>query len=195
MRENPGMTRLSLAAAWVVVAAAATTLTWQIVSAADDQVSDRSVAALEVTSTAATPPTSSRPDQDGLDPSLTPDTSTTTTTTTTTIVPTTAPTTAGTTGTTPGSTTSSTVGDSPPAGEWKVETMATPGGTLVVSYRAEEVRYESASPLPGFSVQVEKAGPPEVEVEFEGPVGKVEVRVRWRDGSLSVETEIDAPDD
>jgi hypothetical protein len=68
-----------------------------------------------------------------------------------------------------------------------VKTTSTKGGTLVVKYRPEEVVLQAASPAAGFHVEVDKAGPPEVEVEFESETSKVEIRAKWEHGELTIE--------
>lgn len=153
-----------------MVVGLATTLTWQIVSAADDQVSERPIAPLNVAA-----------------PVITDGATTTTTqpsTTTSTLEPTTSPTSSpGTTA--PTSTTSS----STPATTtvaWQTRSVQTTGGTVNLRYRPGEVTYQSATPAPGFQVEVEKAGPPEVRVEFESESTKVEVEASWEDGGLDV---------
>lgn len=64
--------------------------------------------------------------------------------------------------------------------------MPTFGGTVNLRYRPGEVIYQSASPAPGFQVDVEKPGPPEVKVEFESEADKVEVEASWQDNGLEV---------
>jgi hypothetical protein len=66
---------------------------------------------------------------------------------------------------------------------------------VVVSYRAGEVVLGSATPAPGYAADVKKAGPPEVEVEFESEEAKYKVRATWDHGELTVETESEAEDD
>ncbi len=62
---------------------------------------------------------------------------------------------------------------------------------MVVRYRPEEVVLSSASPAAGFSADINKQGPPDVDVEFESESAKYRVRARWADGGLAVETESD----
>jgi hypothetical protein len=76
------------------------------------------------------------------------------------------------------------------AAVWQHQTINSAAGKVVVSYRPEEVRLESVAPLAGFTFDVEDSGPPEVRVEFDGPL-RVEVRVRWRDGQLVTEIDED----
>jgi hypothetical protein len=76
-----------------------------------------------------------------------------------------------------------------------VDTIETPGGSVVVSYRPGEVVYNSAVPVAGFSVELKKEGPPVVEVEFESESARYEVTAQWANGRLSVETESDLDED
>jgi hypothetical protein len=57
---------------------------------------------------------------------------------------------------------------------------------LTLRYRPGEVTYQSATPAPGFQVEVEKPGPPAVKVEFESESQKVEVEASWEDDGLDV---------
>ena len=171
------MNKWAIAGAWVLVAALATGLTWQIVSAADAQVSERpplQVAAAPSTSQTSTsvPPSSS---SSSSEPSSTTSPS----------------------GTTPSSgtvaSTGSTPGSAPPATEaaWSSRTIPTGGGVVVVSYRPEEVLLSSASPAAGFAAEIKKSGPPDVDVEFESESAEYRVRARWANGDLAVEIESD----
>lgn len=163
------MNKWAIAGAWVVVAALATGLTWQIVSAADAQVSERPpVQAVGAPSTSES---------------------------TTSLPPFSTSSTAGSTsssGTTPA--TGSAPGSAPAVTEsaWSSRTIPTEGGIVVVSYRPEEVQLGSASPAAGFAAEIKKSGPPEVDVEFESESAKYRVRARWAAGDLSVEVESEA---
>ncbi len=154
---------------WVGALVVTTLLTWQIVSAADSRVGEVPVA---VAPTLASSTTSSP--------------TTTSPTTSTAVSPTTDV--SGPTTTTPSATTSSsgasTSTSSPPA--WSVRTITSPGGTVVVRYRPNEVVLQAATPASGFSVEVDDAGPPKVRVEFEGE-DDVRVEAEWNDGQLDVE--------
>lgn len=162
------MSKWSIAGAWVLVAALATTLTWQIVSAADAQVSDRPP--LQVAAPLSGSVTSS-----------------TAIVTTTTGEPVTTIPDGSSTSTAPEAATSS----EPPPTEaaWASETIPTGGGVVVVRYRTGEVILGSASPAAGFATEIKKEGPPEVDVEFESDSSEYRVRAEWSDGGLSVETE------
>jgi cytoskeletal protein RodZ len=164
---------------WLVVVGLATTLTWQIVSAADDQVSERPIAPLNVAAPALA------------DTSSTIATTTTSlaasaTTTTTLATPTTSSPKA--TVATSTTTSSSTTATSPPTTEatWQTRSVQTAGGTVILRYRPGEVTYQSATPAPGYQVEVEKPGPPEVRMEFESESRKVEVEASWQDDGLDV---------
>ena len=165
------MTKWSIAGAWILVAALATTLTWQIVSAADAQVSDRP--ALQI----AAPIVGSSPTSATLANSSTSLTAPSTTA-----------------ATAPSSTTSNSPARSttpPTEAAWASQTIQTGGGVVVVRYRDGEVVLGSASPAAGFAAEVKKAGPPEVDVEFESESAEYRVRAEWSGGELSVETESD----
>lgn len=172
------MSKWSIAGAWVLVAALATTLTWQIVSAADAQVSDRPplqvAAPLVGSSTSTTNPGSS--------------TSTSTPSTTVTI--------GSETSTSSGGGSSTTTISSPPttAGAWASQTIPTGGGVVVVRYRDGEVVLGSASPAAGFAAEIKKDGPSEVDVEFDSESAKYRVRAGWSNGDLSLEIESDLDD-
>lgn len=177
------MRRWTLLGAWLVVLVLATTLTWQIVSAADSQVSDRppplNVAAPLITRLDSTTlPSPTTPQQ--TDPSMTTGSSSTTSTTT----PSTSSSQAPTVTPTPTTTVS----------PWKTETVQTSAGTVVLSYRPGEVVYKTATPAPGFQVEVERAGPPTVKVEFESESSKVEVYAEWHDGEIDVEVSSESED-
>lgn len=168
------MRKPALIGGWVVVVALATTTTWQVVGAVDDQVSARPVSPLNVSAplAAAAPSTTVEP---GLSPSslISPSTS----------LPVISP-----------STTTGPAAPAPPTtnstlspGEWQTRSTATSGGTVVVRYRPGEVVIETATPAAGFRAEIEKPGPPSVEVEFESDQLRVEIRLGWEDGDLDVE--------
>lgn len=164
------MSKWSIAGAWVLVAALATTLTWQIVSAADAQVSDRPP--LQVAAPLAAPTTSST----ALATSTTNEPGTTVTS-----IP---------DGSSTSTSTDSLTGSTPPATEapWASETIPTEGGVVVVRYRTGEVILSSASPAAGFAAEIKSEGPPEVEVEFDSDSAEYRVKVEWSGGGLSIET-------
>ena len=181
------MRRVSLIGAWSLVLILTTTLTWQIVSEADERVSDRPVSPLNVDApvlaggaptTTTTGPASPTTAVDISATSSIAPPSTDATTATTSIVTTAPPTTT----------------TRQPA-SWTVKAITTPGGTVVVRYRPEEVVLQTATPAPGFQAEVEKPGPPDVEVEFETETVKVELRAEWEEGDLKVEISESNEDD
>jgi len=98
------------------------------------------------------------------------------------------------TSTTPVSTTTTAATTAPPttsAAAWQQQTINSAAGKVIVSYRPGEARLESVAPLAGYTFDVKAAGPPEVRVEFAGPL-RVEIRVRWRDGQLVTEIDEDS---
>lgn len=161
------MRRVTLMAAWLGATGLATAFAWGVVGAADDQVSERPIVPLQAVTGEPEPAT---------EPTSSADTTTSSSVTT-----------MG--DTTPDSTTTTTPTETAIAEDWQVATIPTLGGTVVVSYRSGEVVLGAATPSPGFTVEVDKEGPPEVEVEFEGATLRVEVRVRWQDGQLEVEVD------
>lgn len=153
------MNRFGLIAIWVAATALTTVLAWQIVAAAGEQVSPGPLTPLAAPTT-----TSVSTDLSSTSSASSPSTT----------QPGSAPTTVTTTPTA-GSTSSSA------AANWQVRTIPTAGGTVVVSYRPGEVVHDGSTPAPGFTVEVDKQGPPDVRVEFESETTKVEVRVEWTD--------------
>jgi cytoskeletal protein RodZ len=176
------MRRFGIFGIWLVVVVFATTVTWQIVSAADDQVNDRPVAPLNVAAPVLTDTTTST-----TLPSSVTTTAGQTTPTSSQNTGTSSPTTSATAATTP--TTSA-----PSNAQWQSRSVQTGGGTVIIRYRPGEVQYQSATPSPGFQVEVDDAGPPDVKVEFESETQKFEVEARWKDGSLDVKTSTSSED-
>ena len=164
------MRRLTLTGVWLFALLLTITVTWQIVSAADDQVSERPIAPMNVAAPVIT--------------------DLQTTTTSTTPPPSTTTSAQGAAATTPSldTTTDSTSSSTPTTAEaaWQPRSVQTVGGTVLLRYRPGEVAYQSATPAPGYQVEVEKQGPPEVKVEFESQSHKVEIEAAWDGGDLKV---------
>lgn len=59
----------------------------------------------------------------------------------------------------------------------------------MISHRPGEVRLESATPVPGFTMEIDKRGPDEVRVEFDGEEDDYDIRVRWDGEALDVEVD------
>ncbi|MEX1125031.1 MAG: hypothetical protein WEE53_05145 [Acidimicrobiia bacterium] len=157
------MNRFGLVSIWVAVTALTSLLAWQIVAAAGEQVSPGPLTpiAAPVTSTTGV--------------------STTLPTTTSSPVASTSTTQPGTAATTSATTPSSASTSTSVAVGWQVKTIPTAGGTIVVSYRPGEVILDGATPAAGFTVDVDKQGPPDVKVKFESESTHVEIRVEWGD--------------
>lgn len=161
-----------MVAGWLAATAATTAVAYVAVGAAGARVNDRplSVVVAETTTTLSDTTTSTAGPTSTSPTTATSSPSTSTTTSTTTSTPTTT------------SPTTTVV--------WKQQTIASAGGTVVVSFRGKEVRLESVAAAAGYSFAIEDDGPGEVRVEFEGPL-RVEVRARVRDGQLIVEIDED----
>ncbi len=84
-----------------------------------------------------------------------------------------------TTGPTPTSTTTAPQSD--------LMSVPTEGGTVTVRVAPGAITLVSVDPAPGFTTEIDEAGPPEVRVELTSGDTEVEVRVRWRDGRVDVE--------
>lgn len=170
------MKRFAQISAWLVVVVAATTLTWQIVSAADEQISPGQVSPLNVAApqlqAAATTTTSP----------VTTSTAPTASSATVTTVPADTTTTTETTNTTSPSVTTPTT-----TSQWMVKTTTTAGGVVTVKYRPGEVVFQTASPAVGFRAELEKSGPPEVDVKFESQSAEIEYHAKWEAGQLKIE--------
>ncbi len=70
---------------------------------------------------------------------------------------------------------------------WTTTTISSPGGSVTVSYRPGEVRYDAAVPTAGYALSIEETGP-EVRVEFEHEdLPDYEIRARWNDGTFDSE--------
>lgn len=230
VNQNVTMRRLALIVAWLGSTIAVTAAAWAVVSAVDDQVSDRPLTPLvasttlldaESTTTTSLPldpspgtstPTTPTPSTPGTatdgNPTTPPTSTTSSTVPTSTTAPptstTTAPAEGGTSTTTTVATTTTiaeegessttTTATTSAGGQWETRTITTAGGTVVVSHRPEEVILDAATATVGYTVRIELAGPPEVRVEFETTDGKIEVRVRYKDGILDVEVSEEGED-
>ena len=57
---------------------------------------------------------------------------------------------------------------------------------MIVRYRPEEVELQTATPAPGFDVEIDEAGPRRVRVEFESNDSDYRVEAEWKAGALAV---------
>lgn len=78
---------------------------------------------------------------------------------------------------------------------WQTRSVETRGGTVVLRYRPGEVIYQTATPAAGYKVEVDKQGPPEVEMEFESEEDKVEIDAAWESGDIAIEISGSAKED
>lgn len=63
---------------------------------------------------------------------------------------------------------------------------------MIVKYRTGEVALVSATPAPGFRVEIDEPGPPEVRVDLTAlGIVTVEIRVKWGSAGLEVEVRED----
>lgn len=172
-----------MAAAWVAALVVATVLAWQIVGLADSQVGDTPVAVAPSLTTTT---------EGGAGSTTLSSTSTSTTdaapTTTTTPGVTTSSSSGATSTSSSTASTSSTSSTTAPE-QWNLRTVTTTGGVVVIRYRTGEVELQAATPAPGFSVEVDDAGPPRVRVEFESEIADIRVEARWDDGALDVDVD------
>ena len=65
------------------------------------------------------------------------------------------------------------------------------GGLVTISVDGRNVYLVGAAPKAGFSVEVDKAGPEEVRIEFESSDHISSFRARWKDGELDIDIDID----
>lgn len=166
------MTRIGLVAAWLMAVGVATALAWQVVGAADDQVSDAPLTPVIAVSTSDPSPDTAPPATATTTAGTeTSDTSTTTSTPTSTPSPSTT--------TTPSSTSSTATGI--PA----TTTAVSDGGTVTVTGTDPLVELVAVVAAPGWSYEVIRNSDDRIEVRFEHTSG-VEIRIRceWEDGTL-----------
>lgn len=185
-----------LAVVWVAATVLLSTVTWQVVGAAEDRVSDAPLSrlvAIPPASTSATsspsPPETSPPAPDPVAPDpvapdpLAPDP----------VAPDPKP----------------TPSDPPPSAEpvvpaepptstsaWSAETLVTEGGVVLFSYRPGALRLEAVSSVPGWSYDVAEESETRIEVRFAGRGRHTAVaRAEWTDDGLSVDIDDDSDDD
>ncbi len=182
------MRRVGIVAAWVVATMVATMIAASAVGSVRGQVTDvpaipnaGTAALLAATTTIAVAESSTTTSTAlAIDPTtttttaVTPSSSTTTTTTTPSSTPTT---------TSPPPTTTTTTFPPGPA----ITTYTLVGGQVWISADEPDVAFVNAVPEAGFSVEIEKAGPGEVRVEFESSDRESSFRARWEDGELDID--------
>ncbi|NNF69965.1 MAG: hypothetical protein HKN01_09355 [Acidimicrobiia bacterium] len=172
--------RVIFVAAWIAVTGLSVFVATQAVGVVRDQVTTAPAPLTTIAAVAA-------------------DTTTTTSTTiptatSTTVSPTTSPTTSeAMTTTTAASTAGSTTTTMAPA-PVQIATYQLAGGWVRIQYDSAEVRLVDAAPYAGFSMSIEKTGPPTVVVEFESGEYEAKFRAVIESGELEVVIENDDDD-
>ncbi len=77
----------------------------------------------------------------------------------------------------------------------RIDSREITGGTVVVRWTSSSVELVSASPADGFHVDVEKRGPDQVVIEFEGSGVKSKYSAEIADGRLVVDTSVEEEGD
>lgn len=178
--------RLGLFVAWLVATSVAVLLASQAVGLVRDQVTDRpsrtvSTLLVDITTTSSIP--------DVTEPTAPPASGPTTTVGGATTATTVEPTETTTTTTTPPATATTTTPTTTPE---TVEFFTLQGGTVSVSCSGDTIAFRTASPKPGYRTDVEKTGPENVEVTFEGSDHESRFKAQCHEGT--VDTEIDEHD-
>ena len=214
MGHNAGMgRRIALIVGWVLATFATGLVAWGAVRLAGTQVSTQAVRPLSASEVAALPepepapvptvtvaPTTAPPPTSAPPPVVTtaPPESTVSsqptappeTTPTTEATPTTIPPPPSSTSTTTTSTTTTTTTTTAPP-ETEVRTYHSAGGSVTIVVGPGTVELGGATPASGYTAEVKKAGPDQVEVEFEsiseGPDFKF--KAEWENGVLEAEFE------
>ena len=191
------MRRVGIVVAWLAATMVAMLIAATAVGSVRGQVTDvpaipsagaAALLAMSTTTTVLGPSTTNTPTTtDGtVAPTTTitvpPTASSTTTTTAPASTPTTTSPPAPTTTTT--TTTTTTVPPRP-----AVTTYSLIGGQVWISADEPDVVFVNAVPEAGFSVEIDKAGPEEVRVEFESSDHESSFRARWKDGELDIDIE------
>jgi hypothetical protein len=160
------MRRAAMIALWVVATGITTAVAYVAVNAAGASVTDRPLTAVVAADVPRTSTSAATTIQSSITAPSTPSSTSSTSIGST-------------------SSTSTTTSSAP----WEQTTVNSAAGAVIVSYRANEVQLESVVPLAGFRYEIDEAGPREVRVKFEAAVLRVEIRIRWENGTLV--TEID----
>ncbi|MCH7844209.1 MAG: hypothetical protein IH850_00050 [Acidobacteria bacterium] len=190
------MRRVGIVVAWLAATMVAILIASTAVGSVRGQVTDvpaiptAGTAALLATTTTtigeqattSTPPTTDGSAAPTTTITVPPTASSTTTTTAPASTPTTTSPPAPTTTTT--TTTTTTVPPRP-----AVTTYSLIGGQVWISADEPDVVFVNAVPKAGFSVEIDKAGPEEVRVEFESSDHESSFRARWKDGELDIDIE------
>ena len=69
------------------------------------------------------------------------------------------------------------------------------GGTTTIRVDASGVHLVSAIPIPGFQVEIKKAGPEEVRVQYESDDHESDFKAEWEDGQVTLDLDEEPKDD
>lgn len=188
--------RLGFISLWLVATLASIAVGVEAVTSVRQQVADTPapLGALAATTTTTTAPpvgtvTTTRPvTTTAAEPATVTTTSMPASTTTTTAPPVTVA--AGVTTTSSTTTTSTTVPETSTtvaAVEPGEQSYSLVGGWVRISVEQDRVDLIGAAPLAGYDMEIEDAGPQQVEVEFSNGSHTSSFRARWADGALDVE--------
>lgn len=189
--------RITLAAAWLAATVLSILIAGAAVGSVRNNVTDRPSRLAQpesIAAPAADPPVvapagaGTELSPDPTDPLGTPDAVTVTTTTPAAATPgTTVAPTQNTTVAPPAPTTTTRAGPG-----WQLATYETGGGWVRIRYTTASVELDAYGPSPGFTAEVERSGPDEVKVEFDGGDNKeYSIAAKLEGGRLSVEIEPD----
>lgn len=177
------MNRFGLLAAWIVATGIATLLAWQVVGAADDQISDAPDTPVIAVTTPDVSTTSVPTDSS----SSTTVTSSASTSSSTVDPGSTTSTTTNTSTTAPDSSTSTTTSGIP-----ATTTAVSDGGTVTVTGVEPNVELVAVVAVPGWSYEVDSAQGDRVQVTFANGTGEeIRVRCEWENGQLVADIDDD----
>ncbi|MGH8957484.1 MAG: hypothetical protein ACRDVK_02290 [Acidimicrobiia bacterium] len=134
-----------------------------------------------------TPPATTTTTQAPTTPTTQP--STTTTERPTTTAPPTTTTTEGATTTTSAATTTTAEPPTTTVDAWTQVVLVSEGGSIIVSYRPEEVRLDAVFPAPTFVLEDVEEEPKRVEVELEGDDVTWTIEAKWANGEFVTDIE------
>ncbi|MCH8992789.1 MAG: hypothetical protein IIA44_13720 [Acidobacteria bacterium] len=185
------MRRVGIVVAWLAATMVAMLIAATAVGSVRGQVTDvpaipsagaAALLAMSTTTTVLGPSTTNTPTT--TDGTAAPTTTITVPPTASSTTTTTAPASTPTTTSPPTTTTTTTVPIGPVVTTHRLE-----GGEIRISALEPDVNLVSAFPFGGFSVEIDKAGPEEVRVEFESSDHESSFRARWKDGELDIDIE------
>ena len=192
------MTRVGLIIAWIAATALTTTLAWQVVGAADEQVSDEPTTPLIALTTPDATDATSTTDATGSSVATSPSSSagtaasspsTPASSSTTSSAGSTETTTSNSTATSPGSNSSTTTtipssSSTTVSGIPATVTAVSDGGTVTVTGINPNVQIVAVVAAPGWAYRVVENSGDRVEVEFTNSGAEIRIRCEWKTGNL-----------